>query len=77
MRLLLENKELAGKVLKVNDGRRQAQHKVAALMAGGASGEFRNQVESINQSLTKDLANLAHAETDLADARKRLESLDV
>ncbi|MGH9931922.1 MAG: hypothetical protein ACREA9_22205 [Pyrinomonadaceae bacterium] len=75
--LLLENKELAGKVLKVNDGRRQAQHKVAALMAGGASGEFRNQVESINQSLTKDLANLAHAETDLADARKRLESLDV
>jgi len=75
--LLMENKELAGKVLKVNDGRRQAQHKVAVIMAGGASGEFRNQVESINESLTKDLANLAHAETDLADARKRLESLDV
>ena len=75
--MLLKNKELGGKVIKVLDGRRQAQSKVLTILATGASGEFRSQMEDMNESLKKDLANLAHAEDDLADARKRLESLDV
>ena len=75
--MLVRNKELAGKVIKVLDGRRQAQHKVLTILATGASGEFRSQMEQMNEALNRDLASLAHAEDGLADARQRLESLDV
>jgi hypothetical protein len=75
--MLVTNKELGGKILKVLDGRRQAQNKVSMIIAAGASGEFRSQMDEMNASLGKDLASLAHAEGELEDARKRLESLDV
>jgi hypothetical protein len=75
--MLLTNKELGGKILKVLDGRRQAQNKVSMILATGASGEFRSQMDEMNASLGKDLASLAHAEAELEDARKRLESLDL
>lgn len=78
-KMLQENKKLADKVNKVNDGRRRADGKVAILKTtfGGASSEFRAQIENVGKALAEELKNLAEAQTDLEDVRRKLEALDV
>ena len=78
-KLLEDNEQLTQTVLKANEGRRHAKEKVALMEAvsSDAPGEIRATLQSMHDSLSLDQGHLARAESELVEARKKLEAMDV
>lgn len=77
--LLQENRQMSEKVRKAYDGRERALTKVGVLetISGETSGQIRGQIETVRDSLHLDMNRLGRADGALAEARKRLEALDI
>lgn len=77
--MLLENKELAGKVIEQNEKRKEVHTQVARIkmMFEGASDEFKSQINRAGDALSEELANLAELEENLLETRNRLENLKI
>lgn len=77
--LLEENHQLAQTILRANEGRSEAMRKVGLMEAvsANAPGEIRAELQSIYDSLNLDQGHLARAESEVLEARKKLEAIDV
>lgn len=77
--LLLDNKELAGKLIVEHQKHREIrdQHMKIKMKFQGASDEFKSQINQAGEDLNEDLKNMAEAEESVLELRNKLEKLDV
>ncbi|OQX16216.1 MAG: hypothetical protein BWK76_11890 [Desulfobulbaceae bacterium A2] len=72
--LLQQNEEMTQRVDKAYEKRKQTQGKVNFLQFG-ATGEVAKSMQGIMDALNQDMNKLASVSSELAHARKRLETL--
>jgi chromosome segregation ATPase len=77
--LLSQNQELSSKTKQAHGKRSQALTKLgmAEMMTPGADDGVKSSMQSMSQSLQKDMNRLGQLDGELEEARRKLESLDI